>query len=145
QVIIASLSIGDMPSNTTTYTVNPYRNGNQTAKVNNLPLVAYLKSIYSGYKVKYRQMDKINVSISGEVLNNPLAIMTYLSKTYGIAFNIDQKAKLIIVEPSNNVSYQSYKDGLYQLNQERADYNQQPKFVVVPKTEVEENSTSNPK
>lgn len=118
QVSLANLSIGDPPVYKTTYMVNPYGNGNQTAKVNDVPLVTYLQSIYAGYQISYRQMDKMNISITDDVLNNPLAIMTYLSEKYGVAFNIDQKNRTIVVEPSNNVSYESYKDELYRLNHE---------------------------
>jgi hypothetical protein len=140
QVSMANLAIGDIPvAKKTTYVVNPYGNGNQTAKVDNMPLDAYLKSIYSGYTVRFEQMDSLSITIKESVLNNPVAIMTYLSKAYGVAFNIDQKNKTITVEPSDNVTYESYKHGLYQLTKERLDLVDQKEFVTTQKLLKEAN------
>ena len=133
QVSMATLSVGNFPEpKNVTYVVNPYSNGNSLAKVKNMPLDAYIESIYSGYKVKFNDTKNINISIKGDVPNNPVAIMTYLSKTYGIAFSVDQKHHLVSVEKaggkskaSNALAFKSLLDQNSSLATENTKLNQQ--------------------
>ena len=116
----ASLTIGDYQPKKVVLSDAP--NGNEITTVNDMPLDIYLQSIYSGYAVKFDQMNNTNVSIkkSDKVANNAVSILSYLAKAYQISFELDNKTHTITVTPSNNVSYQSYKQGLKEINQERA-------------------------
>jgi hypothetical protein len=133
QVSMATLSVGNFPEpKNVNYVVNPYNNGNSVAQVKNMPLDAYIESIYSGYKVERHNLKNINISIKGHVPNNPVAILTYLSKAYGIAFSVDQKHHLVSVEKvdgkskaSNALAYKSLLDQNSSLSTENTKLNQQ--------------------
>lgn len=116
----ASLTIGDYQPKKVVLSDAP--NGNEITTVNDMPLDIYLQSIYSGYAVKFDQMNNTHVSIkkSDKVTNNAVSILSYLAKAYQISFELDNKTHSITVTPSNNVSYQSYKQGLKEINKERA-------------------------
>jgi len=151
QVSMATLSVGNFPEpKNVNYVVNPYNNGNSVAQVKNMPLDAYIESIYSGYKVKFNGTKNINISIKGDVPNNPVAILTYLSKAYGIAFSVDQENQVITVEQDNadtqrgNAS--AYKSLLHhsssleienkELNQQSENTNKSLKKIVSTLKEV---------
>lgn len=116
----ASLTISDYQPKKVVLSDAP--NGNEITTVNDMPLDIYLQSIYSGYAVKFDQMNNTNVSIkkSDKVANNAVSILSYLAKAYQVSFELDNKTHTITVTPSNNVSYQSYKQGLKEIDKERA-------------------------
>ena len=96
QACMASLSIGNMPTEKPpVYMVNPYGNGNALASAKNIPLSIYMKSIYSGYKINLKNIKDIAISVKGNVPNNPVSIMEYLAKNYGLSFDVNQKKKTL--------------------------------------------------
>ncbi len=97
------------------------KNGNEIATISNMPLDVYLQSIYSGYTVKFDQMgnEKVTINSSDKIPNNAADILSFLAESYQLSFSLDNQEHIITVSPSNNVSYQSYKQGLKTLNTER--------------------------
>ncbi|WP_203249708.1 hypothetical protein [Cysteiniphilum marinum] len=126
-----SLSISDYQPDK--ITLSEARNGNEVADINNMPLDGYLQSIYSGYTVKFDQMDneKVTIKPSDKIPNNAADILSFLAKSYQLSFALNNQEHTITVSPSNNVSYQSYHQGLKALNKERdelaRDYEQKTK------------------
>ncbi len=97
------------------------KNGNEIATISNMPLDVYLQSIYSGYTVKFDQMgnEKVTINPSDKIPNNAADILSFLAESYQLSFSLDNKEHTITVSPGNNVSYQSYKQGLKTINTER--------------------------
>ncbi|WP_203368653.1 hypothetical protein [Cysteiniphilum marinum] len=115
----AAMAINPTPTVETNYIVNPHQNGNQTAKVETMPLSRYLNMLYSGYTVAFEQTQDKAITLNGNIANNAAAILDYLSETYGLNFALDTTHKIITVSPTDNVSYESYLYGLNQTKRER--------------------------